>query len=61
MLFIKLKHLVRTWTTEAWMKEFFLKLNPSKTKIMVVAPPGVRKEIVVNGTFLSGKCVCGNS
>ena len=39
------------------MKEFFLKLNPSKTKIMVVAPPGVRKEIVINGTFLSGKCV----
>ena len=44
-------------TFEAWMKEFFLKLNPSKTKIMVVAPPGVRKEIVINGTFLSGKCV----
>ena len=40
-----------------WMKKFFLKLNASKTKIMVVAPPNIKKDIIINGTFISGKCV----
>lgn len=42
---------------DSWMMEHFLKLNASKTKIMVVAPPSLRKEVVVNGTFINGKCV----
>ena len=42
---------------ENWMNEFFLKLNALKTKIMVVAPPGIRKEIVINGTFINGECI----
>ena len=42
---------------ESWMKEFFLKLNSSKTKIMVVAPSSVHKEIIINGTFISDRCV----
>ena len=42
---------------EDWMSEYFLKLNATKTKIMIVAPPSVRKEIIVNGTFINGKCI----
>ena len=40
-----------------WMKEFFLKLNPSKTKIMIVAPPSIRQQILINGTFINGQCI----
>ena len=42
---------------ESWMKELFLKLNSSKTKIMVAAPSSVRKEIIINGTFIGDRCV----
>ena len=40
-----------------WMSEYFLKLNATKTKIMIVAPPSIREEILVNGTFINGKCI----
>ena len=39
------------------MREFFLKLNAAKTKIMIVAPPCIRKEIIINGTFINGVCI----
>ena len=42
---------------DSWMIEYFLKLNAGKTKIMVVAPPSLRKKVVINGTFINGKCV----
>ena len=42
---------------EDWMSEYFLKLNATKTKIMIVAPSSVREEILVNGTFINGKCI----
>ena len=42
---------------DKWMKENFLKLNSGKTQIMVVAPEGVLKYIVVNGTFINGECI----
>ena len=35
------------------MREYFLKLNSGKTKIMIVAPEGIKREIVINGTFIS--------
>lgn len=40
-----------------WMKEFFLCLNPEKTKILVIIPPSIRNEITIKGTFINGKCV----
>ena len=40
-----------------WMREYFLKLNATKTKIMIVAPPSVRQDIIINGTFINGKCI----
>ena len=42
---------------DSWMKEFFLKLNSSKTKIMIVVPECLRSEIIINGTFIDGNCI----
>ena len=42
---------------EKWMKENFLKLNCGKTQIMVVAPEGIQRYILINGTFINGKCI----
>ena len=42
---------------ESWMNEFFLKLNSSKTKIMIVAPECLRQDIIINGTFINGSCI----
>ena len=41
----------------AWMNEFFLKLNPTKTKIMVIAPPSIQPEIIIRGVFLQKECI----
>ena len=40
-----------------WMTRFFLRLNSSKTKILVVAPPSIKSEILINGTFINGTCI----
>ena len=40
-----------------WMQEYFLCLNPSKTKILVVKPPSLKNEIEIGGTFIGGNCV----
>ena len=42
---------------DSWMKEYFLKLNATKTNIMIVAPPSIRSQIIINGTFINGKCI----
>ena len=42
---------------ESWMRENFLKLNSDKTQIMIVAPQGIHKDILINGTFINGKCI----
>ena len=39
------------------MNDFFLKLNPSKTKILVVAPPSLLEKISIHGVFLDNKCI----
>ena len=40
-----------------WMNEYFLHLNASKTKILIVAPPSVKSSIHINGTFVKGTCI----
>ena len=40
-----------------WMKEFFLCLNQSKTKILVLAPPSIQAEIVIRGVFIENVCI----
>ena len=42
---------------DSWMREYFLKLNATKTKIMIVAPLSIRQDIIINGTFINGKCI----
>ena len=40
-----------------WMNEYFLRLNQDKTKILVIAPPSIRKEIIIGGVFLNNTCI----
>ena len=42
---------------DKWMNEYFLKLNPSKTKILVLAPPSVQPEIIIQGVFFENACI----
>ena len=44
-------------TISKWMNEFFLCLNPGKTKILVIAPPSVKDKIIIQGVFLNNNCV----
>ena len=39
------------------MNSFFLKLNQSKTKILVLAPPTLASSINIHGTFLDEGCI----
>ena len=40
-----------------WMNDHFLCLNQDKTKILVIAPPCVKKEIIIGGMFLDDHCI----
>ena len=40
-----------------WMNKFFLRLNAQKTKIIIIMPPSLRKEIKIRGTFINDNCV----
>ena len=40
-----------------WMNEYFLCLNQSKTKILVIAPPSLQPEIIIRGIFLENTCI----
>ena len=39
------------------MNEYFLCLNQSKTKILVIAPPSLQPEIVIRVVFLENTCI----
>jgi hypothetical protein len=41
-----LKHIGR------WMNEYFLKLNESKTKILIIAPESLQHQIIIRGIFI---------
>ena len=38
-----------------WMNEFFLRLNASKTKILVIKTPSLTNRICIRGTFINDK------
>ena len=40
-----------------WMDSFFLKLNATKTKILIIMPPSLRNTIKIQGTFINGSCI----
>ena len=42
---------------QKWMSIYFLCLNPTKTKILIISPPSVRDDIIINGTFINDKCI----
>ena len=42
---------------ELWMFEYFLKVNSSKTLMLMVAPPSVLDSIIIKGTFINGCCI----
>ena len=44
-------------STLEWMNAHFLCLDEDKTQIIVIAPPAVKKEIIINGIFLDNKCI----
>ena len=39
------------------MNHFFLRLNASKTKILVIIPPSLRNTIRIEGTFINNNCI----
>ena len=41
----------------SWMSEFFLCLNATKTKILVICPPSIRDSIILRGTFIDNVCI----
>ena len=41
----------------AWMNDHFLCLNNSKTKILVISPPSIRREVVIGGAFVMNNCI----
>ena len=47
----RLKHMGK------WINEYFLKLNESKTKLLIMAPPSVQLEIVIRGLFIGKDCI----
>ena len=40
-----------------WMNEYFLKINPDKTEIIVFLPQNMRDNRLINGAFLEGECI----
>ena len=41
-----------------WMNHFFLKLNQSKTQIIVFGPESIRNKIAINGVFIENSTTC---
>ena len=41
----------------SWMNEFFLCLNATKTKILVICPPSIRESIILRGTYIDNVCI----
>ena len=39
------------------MNEYFLKLNETKTKILIMAPPSIQLQIVIRGIFIGNECI----
>ena len=40
-----------------WMSDYFLCLNPSKTKIIIVMPPTLKESIIIKWTFINNDCI----
>ena len=45
-------HMISKWTNQ-----HFLKLNDTKTNILVIAPPSIQSAIWIRGVFVKDKCI----
>ena len=43
---------------DGWMNHFFLKLNQSKTQIIVFGPESIRSKVAINGVFIENRTTC---
>ena len=39
------------------MSDFFLCINPNKTKILIISPPSLRETIVIQETLIDSNCI----
>ena len=56
---ISLGHSIRQClnSISEWMQTYFLCLNENKTKIIVISPPQVQKQILIQGVNLDESCI----
>ena len=40
-----------------WMNSFFLRLNASKTRILIIKPPSLKNTVIIQGTFINNACI----
>ena len=40
-----------------WMSQYFLKLNPKKTELLLFCPPAYKREHKLQGVFINGSCL----
>ncbi len=52
---IKVPHLINE--ISKWMKNHFLKINPSKTEVILFSPPSEKRTFKVQGMFVNDKCI----
>ena len=56
MLGEKIRHVMNQ--IDGWMNHFFLKLNQSKTQIIVFGPESIRSKVAINGVFIENRTTC---
>ena len=54
-----LKHEVINCLREVfhWSHEHFMKVNPDKTEILLLRPPSLNKEVIINGILFDDQCI----
>ena len=40
-----------------WSHEHFMKINPDKTELLLLRPPSLNKEVVINGILFDDQCI----
>jgi hypothetical protein len=40
-----------------WSNAHFMKINPDKTELLLLRPPSLNKEVIINGVFFGEQCI----
>ena len=40
-----------------WSNEFFMKINPDKTEIILLRPTSLNQNVIINGVFIEEQCI----